>query len=68
MSTKANSEKRGKRNAVAKKSRRDAGAPKAPNWRDWRRDDPEHRREAARYERPIPSRAWLRHYFEVLGV
>jgi len=34
------------------------------DWRNWRRDDPGHKREAARYEHPVPSRIWLRHYFE----
>lgn len=40
---------------------------KSPAWRRWREEDPERAREAARYERPIPSRTWLRRYFEVRG-
>ncbi len=37
------------------------------DWRNWRKVDPEYKRERARYEHPIPSRAWLRHYFERHG-
>ncbi|MGH8274668.1 MAG: ribonuclease R [Gammaproteobacteria bacterium] len=51
MSTKPHSKKRGE----------------SPDWRRWREQDPERAREGERYAHPIPSRAWLRHYFEVRG-
>lgn len=43
------------------------GSKKRGNWRNWREEDPAREREAARYDRPIPSRGWLRHYFESKG-
>ncbi len=35
-----------------------------PGWRYWREQDPEHASEAERYAHPIPSRGYLRRYFE----
>ncbi|MDN5865385.1 MAG: ribonuclease R [Gammaproteobacteria bacterium] len=41
--------------------------PERRDWSRWRKEDPARQREASRYARPIPSRAWLRLYFEQCG-